>query len=318
MTPINKPTPHAPLILLVGTTASGKTRLAVNLAQAFDGEIISVDSRQIYKGMDIGTGKDLAEYGTIPAHLIDIVEPGTDYSLFDFARDFGNCFEDIGQRGKLPIAAGGTGLYLDALLNRYDLQYVPENPARREELKALDQAQLVELLLKRAPQQHNTSDLKDRERTLRAIEIAEAVNASTLHWPHYTPLILGLKSDRDTCRARITARLKQRFDQGMIDEVECLHQSGLSWDRLSWFGLEYRFIGLYLQGQLNFNDMFQKLNSAIHEFARQQEKWFRKMERQGHVIHWLPVDDSNTSVAKALIEDFALYERTGGVGHCRD
>lgn len=306
MTPINKQTTHTPLILLLGTTASGKTRLAVELANAFGGEIISVDSRQIYKGMDIGTGKDLAEYGTVPAHLIDIVEPEMDYSLFDFARDFCNCFEDIRQRGKLPIAAGGTGLYLDALLNRYDLQYVPENPARRDELKGLDQAQLVELLLKCAPQLHNTSDLKDRARTLRAIEIAEAVNASTLQWPHYTPLILGLKSDRDNCRARITARLKQRFDQGMINEVAHLQQSGLSWERLAWFGLEYRFIGLYLQGQLNFNDMFQKLNSAIHEFARQQEKWFRKMERQGHVIHWLSVDDSNTTKARSLVADFLM------------
>lgn len=304
MTAINKALPHTPLILLLGTTASGKTRLAVSLAQTFGGEIISVDSRQVYRRMDIGTGKDLEEYGDIPAHLIDIAEPETDYSLFDFARDFGLCFEDIKQQGKLAIAAGGTGLYLDALLNRYALQFVPKNPARRDALKNLDQAELTELLLKLAPQQHNTSDLKERERTLRAIEIAEACHAETLSWPAFTPLILGLKPDRDASRARITARLKQRLDHGMIEEVQQLQHNGLSWERLSYFGLEYRFIGHYLQGQLTYNDMFQKLNSAIHEFARQQEKWFRKMERQGHVIHWLPIDQSNQDEASTLLRSF--------------
>lgn len=309
MTAITKALPPTPLILLLGTTASGKTRLAVRLAQTFGGEIISVDSRQVYRRMDIGTGKDLDEYGHIPTHLIDIAEPETDYSLFDFARDFGRSFEAITQRGNLAIAAGGTGLYLDALLNRYALQFVPENPARRKELEPLGHAALIEILLKLAPQQHNTSDLKERERTLRAIEIAEAKEAQTLSWPEFRPLVLGLKPDRDNCRARITARLKQRLDHGMIEEVQQLQQNGLSWERLSYFGLEYRFIGQYLQGLLNYNDMFQKLNSAIHEFARQQEKWFRKMERQGHVIHWLPVDESNEKesnevAAHALIRQF--------------
>ncbi len=291
-----------PLILILGTTASGKTRLAVALARALDGEVISVDSRQVYQGLDIGSGKDLAEYGTIPYHLINLITPDQDYSLFDFARDFKAAFERIVQRRRLPIAAGGSALYLDALLRRYPLREVPPNPARREELSAWTQAQRVALLQRLRPQQHNTSDLLDPARTVRAIEIAEDINGRDWHWPTLTgPLLIGLRTEREANRRAITERLKQRLQSGMIEEVAQLAARGLSWQRMEYLGLEYRYVGRYLQGQLNYNDMFQKLNSAIHDFAKQQEKWFRKIESRGHPIHWFEAGQAPAAEAEKLV-----------------
>jgi tRNA dimethylallyltransferase len=276
------------LLVILGPTASGKTRLAVTAARQLGGEIISADSRQVFRGMDIGTGKDLAEYGEIPYHLIDIVEAGTEFSVFDFQERFCIAVEEIRNRGRLPVLAGGTGLYLDAALRGYRLVKVPENPALRAELDELSLAELQRRLLDLRPDQHNITDLADRPRLVRAIEIAEGEkSADPLPLPPIEPLVFGIHWERSVLRRRITQRLKQRLDEGLIEEVAALHRRGVSYDALEFYGLEYRFVAQHLQGQLNRNDMFQKLNSAIHQFAKRQETWFRRMERQGIDIHWL-------------------------------
>ena len=284
--------PLPPLVSVIGPTASGKTQLAVALARHFQGEIISADSRQVYRGMDIGTGKDLHEYGTIPFHLIDIVNPGYEYNLYEFCRDVCSSIASIRHRAALPILAGGTGLYLDAVLSRYQLTTAPSQDKRREELEQLSDKALVRLLYSVKPAQHNTTDLLDRKRLIRAIEIAQSEqdDAPVLTWPPFRAINLGIRIEREQCRARITDRLKRRLKEGMIEEVEALHRQGLSWDQLDFYGLEYRFIAQYLQNRLSYNDMFQKLNTAIHQFAKQQYKWFRKLESKGHHIHWLDAE----------------------------
>ncbi|MBF0645410.1 tRNA (adenosine(37)-N6)-dimethylallyltransferase MiaA [Desulfuromonas acetoxidans] len=279
------------LVVLLGATATGKTRLAVEAARLLQAEIISADSRQVYRGMDLGTGKDLAEYEEIPYHLIDIVDPGYEFNVFEFQQRFCQAFETIEQRGHLPLLCGGTGLYLDAVLGDYRLAQVPHNDALRQELEPLDDEQLRDRLVQLAPNQHNDTDLQERERTIRAIEIASAPPAE----PHpvlekLQPLVFGLHWERSVIRKRITARLKQRLDEGMIDEVARLHEQGTAWETLEFYGLEYRFIAQHLQGKLNRNDMVQKLNSAIHKFAKRQETWFRRMEKRGCTIHWLQGD----------------------------
>ncbi|MCD4688066.1 MAG: tRNA (adenosine(37)-N6)-dimethylallyltransferase MiaA [Desulfuromonadaceae bacterium] len=276
------------LLVILGPTASGKTRLAVAAAQQFGGEIISADSRQVFRGMDIGTGKDLAEYGDSPYHLIDIVEAGSEFSVFDFQERFVTAFKVIQSSGRLPMLVGGTGLYLDAALRRYRLVKVPENPALRAELAELDLNGLQHRLLQARPEQHNTSDLQDRERLVRAIEIAIGEqDTAPLPLPAIEPLVFGVRWDRPVLRQRITERLKQRLAEGMIEEVLHLHEAGIPYANLEYYGLEYRLIAQHLQGQLTRNDMFQKLNSAIHQFAKRQETWFRRMEKQGVAIHWL-------------------------------
>lgn len=278
------------LIVVLGPTASGKTSLGVQLARHFSGEIISADSRQVFRNMDIGTGKDLAEYDGTPAHLIDILDPGTEFSLFAFQKLFFEAFTEITSRQKMPVLVGGTGLYLDAALRGYRMIEVPENPALRTAMGKLPLDSLQQRLLALKPEQHNLTDLNDRERLLRAIEIAEGEQSATADFPEppeLKPAIFGIRWDRSILRKRITARLKQRLDEGMIEEVEQLHESGVSWQQLEYYGLEYRFIAQHLQGQLNRNDMTQKLNSAIHQFAKRQETWFRRMERQGTNINWL-------------------------------
>lgn len=278
------------LLTILGATASGKTRLAVALAGKLGGEIISADSRQVFRGMDIGTGKDLHEYGNIPYHLINIIDAGGEFSVFAFQRLFLQAFEKISQSGRLPILCGGTGMYLDAALRGYRMVEVPENSALRGKLEKLNDEQLANLLTELRPDQHNNTDLKDRHRTVRAIEIArfnQEHPTAAETFPDIRPLILGIRWERSLQRQRITERLRQRIDNGMIEEVRQLHASGVPWERLDYYGLEYRYTGAYLRGEMNRNDFVQKLNSAIHDFAKRQETWFRRMEKHGINIHWL-------------------------------
>ncbi|MEN8686077.1 MAG: tRNA (adenosine(37)-N6)-dimethylallyltransferase MiaA [Desulfuromonadales bacterium] len=291
------------LLVILGPTASGKTHLAVQAARQLNGEILSADSRQVYRGLDIGSGKDLAEYGTTPYHLIDIVDPGCEFSLFDFVQEFKRVYCEVVSRMRLPVLAGGTGLYLDAVLRGYQLVQVGENLSLRQELEQLEVAALVERLRRLRPELHNTTDLTDRERLTRAIEIAEGERqpaAEAIELPDLSPRVFGLRWQRDRLRQRITLRLRQRLDNGMIEEVESLHAAGVAWETLDNFGLEYRFVARYLQGLINRNDLFQKLNSAIHQFAKRQDTWFRRMQRLGVDICWL---DAEKDPVAALLAD---------------
>ncbi len=289
------------LLTVLGTTASGKTSLAVQLARALNGEIISADSRQVYRGLDIGSGKDLDEYQEIKHHLIDIADPGYEYNIFDFQQDFIATFDDLQARQKLAIMAGGSALYVDSILKGYRLIEVPENPALREELAALEQSALVERLLSLKPNQHNTTDILERDRLIRAIEIAigeQNANSDQVEFPNINPHVLAIKWQRDIVRQRITARLRARLKSGLIEEVEGLHRQGVSWETLYFYGLEYRFVGQFLQGQLNRNDMVQKLNTAIHQFAKKQDTWLRRLERSDTKIHW--IDGTKDVFAQAM------------------
>lgn len=282
--------PSYNLLTILGPTASGKTRLAVALAKLIGGEIISADSRQVFRGMDIGSGKDLSEYGEVPHHLIDIVEAGEEFNLFRFQRLFLQAFEEIGLRGRLPILCGGTGMYLDAALRGYRMVEVPENKGLRCLTATYSDEELAEKLRVLRPDLHNSTDLTDRQRTIRAIEIelyqkAHPEKAEPL--PEIVPLIIGIHWERSQLRERITERLRQRLENGMIEEVQQLHDSGVTWERLDYYGLEYRFVGAFLRGEMNRNDMFQRLNSAIHNFAKRQENWFRRMEKHSVMIHWV-------------------------------
>jgi tRNA dimethylallyltransferase len=293
---------HFNLLVVLGPTASGKTRLAVQLAARLGGEIISADSRQVYRGMDLGTGKDLAEYGSIPYHLIDTVDPGYEFNVFKFQRHFGQAFQDITRRGRLALLAGGTGLYLEAALRGYYLPEVPVNQTLRSELANASPADLAERLRRCSTPLHNTTDLLDRQRLIRAIEIAEfQTDRPPEPLPPITPIICGIRWDRQLLRQRITDRLRARLEQGLLTEVENLVSTGTSWETLEFYGLEYRFVARHLKGELTRNDMFQKLNSAIHDFAKRQETWFRRMERNGTVIHWLNGADSPLAEALNLL-----------------
>jgi tRNA dimethylallyltransferase len=294
------------LLTILGPTASGKTRLAVALARELGGEIISADSRQVFRGMDIGTGKDLHEYGEVPHHLIDILEPGREFSVFTFQRLFIEAFEGITARGQLPVLCGGSGLYLDAALRGYRLVEVPEDAALRAELELRSDGELAAMLRQLRPQQHNITDLAERRRTVRAIEI---VRYESEHGeerdpiPAIRPLVIGIRWERSELRRRITERLRERLGGGMIDEVQRLHAAGVTWERLNYYGLEYRFVGSYLRGELTRNDMFQKLNGAIHAFAKRQDTWFRRMERNGVAIHWVEgAGDALAEARQAILE----------------
>ncbi len=292
-------TPSCDLIVVLGPTASGKTHLGVQLARALNGEIISADSRQVYRGMDIGTGKDLAEYGEVPYHLIDIVEPGGEFNVFLFQRLFFEVFADISTRCRLPILVGGTGMYLDAVLRGYRLVEVPENNELRRELARLSLDELCQRLRTCNSRLHNTTDLVERDRLIRAIEIAEfEVSGALEPLPKLRPVVFGMRWDRSTLRHRITERLKTRIDEGLVEEVTRLHSAGIPWETMEFYGLEYRFVARHLKGELSRNDMFQQLNSAIHDFAKRQETWFRRMERHGILIHWL--DGTGNPLAEAL------------------
>lgn len=281
------------LLTVLGPTAVGKTALAVKLATDFDGEIISADSRQVYKGMDIGTGKDLFEFekSKIKYHLIDICDPNEEYNLFRFTNDFKNSFNKIKKRNNLPVLTGGTGLYLSAVLQSYNLPKAECNADELKKLRSLSMDELKNTLLNLKPDIHNITDLTDKERLITAIlvEMGRAENQSTP--VKLSSLNIGVRLDREEIKKRITARLKKRLSEGMIQEVESLLKKGITFEKLEYFGLEYKFISRFLAGRMNYNDMFQKLNSAIHAFAKRQMTWFRKMEREGVIINWFSPDD---------------------------
>ena len=281
------------LITILGPTAVGKTAVAAHLADRLDAEIISADSRQLYRGMDIGTGKDLADYTvngkSIPYHLIDIVDAGYKYSVFEYQRDFHNAFNDIRSRAKLPILCGGTGMYNEAVVNSYHLQEVPPNPSLREELEQKTDDELAKLLVS-LKSLHNTSDLDSRKRTIRAIEIAtyyqQHPQKETKHDP-VASCYIGISVSVEERRRRITKRLYQRLREGMIDEVNSLLEKGVPIKTLLYYGLEYKLITQYLTKLISYEDMLEKLNIAIHQFAKRQMTWFRGMERKGATIHWV-------------------------------
>ena len=292
------------LITILGPTAVGKTRLGALLANRFNGEIISADSRQVYIGMDIGTGKDLGDYTvngkTVPFHLVDVIEPGEEFNLFMFNKLFYELFDEITSRRKISFLVGGTGMYLHSILKGYELNEINFNQERFNELEQLELPELTGLLRKFNPALHNTTDLLIKERVIRAIMITESQNeVKPAGKTKINSLVIGIKLERDEIKRRITERLKQRLQNGMIDEVKKLVDQGVSYERLDLFGLEYKFIGKHLRGDLSYNDMFQKLNSAIHDFAKRQMTWFRKMEREGIQIEW--IDGPDYEAAQKII-----------------
>jgi tRNA dimethylallyltransferase len=306
------------MITILGPTASGKTPVAARLAAEIGGEIISADSRQVYRRMDIGTGKDLADYVVrnqesgvsrqIPYHLIDIREPGTKYNLFEYQQDFFDAYEAIQSRGAIPILCGGTGLYIEAVLKGYHLSPVPQNQALRDSLEGKSLAELTQMLTdlkaKTGSNMHNTTDVDSCQRAIRAIEIETAVLADqTTPNPSYSggekvtvalrelppvdSIIIGIDIDRELRREKITRRLKARLEEGMVEEVKALLDEGIPADDLIYYGLEYKFVTEYLTGQITYDEMFTRLEIAIHQFAKRQMTWFRGMERRGFKIHWI-------------------------------
>ena len=297
-------------IILVGPTADGKTSIGVALAKALDGEIISADSRQTYRKLNIGSGKDLDEYTVdgvqIPYHLIDIVDLPDEYSVYMYQQDFYRVFKEITARCKLPVVVGGTGMYVDAIVSNYELVILPENKALHEELEATPLEVLAERLLKEQPDLHTKCDLLEKDRVIKALEIIEAKRAGVISTsadrPEIKPLIIGTTLPRPLLWENISKRLRERLDEGMIEEVQSIHDSGITWERLEKLGLEYRFCSEYLQGKYQSKDeLYEKLFIAIRQFAKRQETWYRSMEKKGVVINWLPQEvDKEVRIQAAL------------------
>lgn len=296
------------LITILGPTACGKTRLAVSLAGKTGGEIISADSRQVYTGMDIGTGKDLADYfyddKQVPYHLIDIVDAGYKYNVYEYQRDFIKAYQDITSRGKQPVFCGGTGLYLESVLKGYELKPVPQNDELR---KSLENKTLEELtkILSRYKTLHNNTDSDTAKRAIRAIEIEEyylSHKETEIVFPEISTTIFGLDLPRDERRNRISNRLKERLESGMIEEVEKLMKNGVEADDLIYYGLEYKYLTLHITGKLSYQEMFEQLEIAIHQFAKRQMTWFRGMEKRGIKINWLNALDSPEENVKKILE----------------
>lgn len=301
-------------IVLLGPTAVGKTAIGVQLASHFKGEIISADSRQTYRGLDIGSGKDLKDYFAdgkpVPYHMIDIVDLSTEYNVFHYQQDFYRVFDSLIKRNVLPVIVGGTGMYLDAVVRNYELVDVPEDPVLRKKLESKSLEELGEIYLKMKPDLHTKVDLLERDRVIRGIEIylghqeprASELRAMMYPRPDIRPLIMGTTFDRALVRQNIETRLKERLEEGMLDEVKSLHDGGVTWERLEKLGLEYRYCAMYLQGKFESKEkMIEELFISIRQFAKRQETWFRFMEKNGVEINWLPaVQDKQTRIEAAV------------------
>lgn len=294
------------LIAVIGPTASGKTSKAVALAHAVGGEIVSCDSRQIYRGMDLGTGKDIEEYGEVPFHLIDICDAGYKYNLFEYLRDASEAIDGIRERGAQPILCGGTGLYAESLLKGMALPPVPENPSLRASLAGKSLDELAEILSSMKTL-HNTTDIDTPKRAIRAIEIQTYYARN----PHLAPengnnplkaIVVGIDIDREARRERITRRLESRLRNGMLDEVKRLIDSGINPEDLIYYGLEYKFLTLHVIGQMGYDEMFSRLEMAIHQFAKRQMTWFRGMERRGIPINWIPYNISDEEFIERVLQ----------------
>lgn len=296
------------LVTILGPTAVGKTNLAAKIAHRFNGEIISADSRQVYKGMNLGTGKDYDDYNVdntkIAYHLIDILEPNIDYSVYDFQNNFFKSFDQINKKNKLPILCGGTNLYIHSILKKYELSDVSFNSAEFKTLLNHDFDQLKNILVSESKSLHNKTDLTDKERIAKAILVNRS-NKEIPNYPKINSLNICIDAPRELIKTRITNRLKERLSKGLIDEVKNLIDSGkVDYNRLSYFGLEYKYIGLFLEEELSYNDMFQKLNSAIHNFAKKQSTWLRKIEREGIKLYRIKENYFEESV-RIIEENFA-------------
>lgn len=296
------------LITILGPTATGKTDVAANLAHRLKTEIISADSRQVYRGMDLGTGKDLEDYvvkGTkVPSHLVDIEDAGAHYNVYRFQTDFIRVFNEISAKGKLPVLCGGSGLYLEAVLKNYRMIEVPPNKELRKELEGKNLEELTAILKELKPDLHNTTDVETDRRAIRAIEIElyyREHSQDESDMPDIRSLNIGIDFDRDMRRARISKRLKQRLNEGMLDEVQKLLDSGLTPEQLIYYGLEYKFLTLHLIGELSYEEMFARLEIAIHQFAKRQMTWFRGMEKRGTKIHWIDGHMSMEDKVEAVV-----------------
>ena len=296
-------------VVILGPTAVGKTSIGVSVAHALDGEIISADSRQTYRRLDIGSGKDICEYCVngkqIPYHLIDIIDLPAEYTVYDYQKDFYEAFEDIIQRKKRPVIVGGTGMYLDAIIRDYKLVNLEEDEALHAELESTPLEVLCEWLLKEQPDLHVKADLQEKERVIKAIEIIEAKkrgNDTTSDYrPDINPFIIGTTLNREQLWQNISIRLKERLDEGMLDEVSSIHEDGISWERLEKLGLEYRYCSLFLQGKIATKDeLFEQLFIAIRQFSKRQQTWFRMMEKKGVKIHWLEPASKEERINQAL------------------
>ena len=295
-------------VIVLGPTAVGKTSIGVAIAHHFDGEIISADSRQTYRHLDIGSGKDLDEYTVdgkpIPYHLIDIIDLPDEYTVYNYQQDFYRAFKDIQSRGKLPVVVGGTGMYIDAIVRDYQLVNLPENPELHAKLEATPLEELAARLIKLQPDLHTKNDLLEKDRVIKALEIIEAKKAgydtTSIDRPEIKPFIIGTTLERPQVWENISIRLRERLDNGMLEEVQSIHDSGISWERLEKLGLEYRYCSLFLKWDLKTKEqLYEELFIAIRQFAKKQETWFRMMEKKGVEIHWL----SHIQDKKARIEE---------------